>query len=342
MKALVLKQNQELSIENLPEPGDIPADHLLIRNHFLALNHLDLFSFRGMAFAKRKLPLVVGVEGSGIIEAVGENVSETLVGKKAVVCPALLCGECTYCRSGREALCSNATGIMGFHVDGLARELMVVPRRLVFEVPENVPLEHAACTIITFATVERMLFSNARLDPGETILIHAGGSGIGSTAIKLAKLRGATVITTVGSEEKRQKAFDIGADHVILYRDERFEHRTRRLTKGEGVDVVFEHVGSDTWEKSLFCLKKGGRLVTCGSTTGVYAQTNLLQLFNNQISIFASFGGHFSNVRDALQRMHDGTAAPVIDSIVPLEDFGACLERMKNRDVFGKLIMQIA
>ncbi len=176
---------------------------------------------------------------------------------------------------------------------------------------------------------------------GKPSWCDAGGSGIGSTAIKLAKLAGATVITTVGSDGKRCKAEKIGADHVIQYREERFEHRVRQLTNGQGVDVVFEHVGSDTWDKSLFSLKKGGRLVTCGSTTGIYARTNLMHLFNNQITIFASFGGHCRHVRNALERMNNKAISPMIDCIVPFEDFRYCLDRMKARDVFGKLVMQI-
>ncbi len=157
---------------------------------------------------------------------------------------------------------------MGFHIDGFARDLINLPARLVIPVPAGVSLRDAACAPIAFGTVEHMLFDNAKLKPGETILVHAGGSGIGSVAIKMAKALGCTVITTVGDDTKAEKAKALGADHVINYKTERFEGVTRKLTAKKGVDVVFEHVGGEGFNGSLLCLKRGGRLVTCGSTAG--------------------------------------------------------------------------
>ena len=181
---------------------------------------------------------------------------------------AMTCGHCPACREGRDNLCENVGGIMGFHIDGFARDLINMPARLVIPVPEGVSLRDAACAPIAFGTVEHMLFDNAKLKPGETILVHAGGSGIGSVAIKMAKAIGCTVITTVGDDAKAEKAKALGADHVINYKTERFEGVTRKLTAKKGVDVVFEHVGGEGFNASLFCLKRGGRLVTCGSTAG--------------------------------------------------------------------------
>ena len=159
-------------------------------------------------------------------------------------------------------------GIMGFHIDGFARDLINLPARLCVPVPANVSLRDAACAPIAFGTTEHMLFDNAKLKPGETILVHAAGSGIGSVAIKMAKALGCTVITTVGDDAKAEKAKAFGADHIINYKTERFEGVVRKLTKKKGVDVVFEHVGGEGFNASLFCLKRGGRLVTCGSTAG--------------------------------------------------------------------------
>ena len=172
--------------------------------------------------------------------------------------------------------------------------------------PDDVSFEDAACAPIAFGTVQHMLFDNARLEPGETVLVHAGGSGIGTAAIKMAKAIGCTVITTVGDDEKGEKAKALGADHVINYRTERFEGEVRRLTKRKGVDVVFEHVGAETWNGSLLSMKRGGRLVTCGSTSGVSATMNLMQLFQQQYRIFGSFGCSMRNIRESLDKMAAG------------------------------------
>jgi NADPH:quinone reductase-like Zn-dependent oxidoreductase len=185
-----------------------------------------------------------------------------------------------------------------------------------------------------------MLFDNARLEPGEAILIQAGGSGIGTAAIKMAKAIGCTVFTTVGDDAKAEKARALGADHVINYRTERFEGEVRRLTNRKGVDVVFEHVGAATWNGSLLCLKRGGRLVTCGSTSGASTTMNLMQLFQQQYRIFGSFGCSLRNIADSLEKMAAGLT-PVIDSTFPLEGFAAGLARLEGRLVFGKVIVTI-
>jgi alcohol dehydrogenase len=184
-----------------------------------------------------------------------------------------------------------------------------------------------------------MLFDNAKLVAGETVLIQAGGSGIGTAAIQMAKAVGATVITTVGSDDKAEKALELGADHVINYRDERFEGVVRKLTKKKGVDVVFEHVGADTWAGSMFSLRKGGRLVTCGSTTGMSAEINLFQLFQQQLKVFGSFGCSMRNISTVLDKLAEGAVHPVIDTLIPMEDIGAGLKRLEDRQVFGKLLV---
>src|SRR6476646_10248169 len=206
---------------------------------------------------------------------------------------------------------------MGFHVDGFARDRLNIPARLLIPVPKGVSIRDAACAPIGFSTVEHMLFDNAKLQPGETILVQAGGSGIGTAAIRMAKAIGCTVYTTVGDDEKGRKAAELGADHVINYRTERFEGEVRRLTKRKGVDVVFEHVGADTWNGSLLCLKRGGRLVTCGSTSGVSATMNLMQLFQQQYRITGSFGCSLANMAQSLDKMASGIR-PVVDTVYPL------------------------
>src|SRR4029079_8930291 len=200
------------------------------------------------------------------------------------------CGVCSECRAGRDNFCLNVAGVRGFHIDGLARESLNIAARLAVPAPAGVDVIAAATAPVTYGTVEHMLFDNAKLAAGQTVLIQAGGSGIGTAAIQLAKAVGATVITTVGSAEKIAKAKALGADHVINYREERFEGVVRKITRKRGVDVVFEHVGPDTFQASMFCLKRGGTLVTCGSTTGVSSEINLFQLYQQQLRLIGSFG----------------------------------------------------
>jgi NADPH:quinone reductase-like Zn-dependent oxidoreductase len=340
MKALQLFGDRDLRLVDI-DPPPPPADgEVQIRVRAVALNYLDVWGFRGMAFVKRKLPQVVAAEGSGEVVAVGPGASRFKVGDPVVMYGADTCGHCRACREGRDNLCENVGGILGFHLDGFARELVNRPERLVVPVPAGVSSEQAACAAIGFGTVQHMLFDNAKLEPGESILVHAGGSGIGTAAVKMAKAIGCTVFTTVGDDAKGEKAKALGADHVINYRTERFEGEVRRLTKRKGVDVVFEHVGADTWNGSLLCLKRGGRLVTCGSTSGMSATMNLMQLFQQQYRIFGSFGCTLANIRESLAKMAGGLT-PVIDAVFPLEDFAKGLERLESRAVFGKIVVRL-
>jgi alcohol dehydrogenase len=339
MRALTLIADRKLELAHVPSPPPPGAGEVQVLVKAVALNHLDLWGFRGMAFAKRKLPLIVGVEASGEIAALGAGVAGFKVGDPVVMYGAQTCGQCTACREGRDNLCENVGGIMGFHLDGFARDLINMPARLTIPVPAGVSLRDAACAPVAFGTVEHMLFDNAKLKAGETILVHAGGSGIGSAAIKMAKAIGCTVITTVGDDAKAAKAKALGADHVINYKTERFEGITRKLTAKKGVDVVFEHVGGEGFNASLFCLKRGGRLVTCGSTAGPTVTINLMQLFQQQYKIFGSFGCSMRNIRDSLSKIAAGMA-PIIDSEFALADFEKGLARIESRQVFGKVIVR--
>src|SRR5215207_7097143 len=293
MRSLQLFGDRDLRITEMDAPPPPAPGEVQVRVQALALNFLDVWGFRGMAFAKRKMPQAVGVEASGEVAAVGEGVTRFKAGDPVTMYGAETCGHCRACREGRDNLCENVAGIMGFHIDGFARELINRPERLVIPVPEGVSFEQAACAPIGFGTVQHMLFDNARLEPGESILVHAGGSGIGTAAIKMAKAIGCTVFTTVGD---------------------------------------------DTWNGSLLCLKRGGRLVTCGSTSGVSATMNLMQLFQQQYRIFGSFGCSLRNIADALAKMASGLT-PVIDSVYPLDDFAKGLGKLEARQAFGKVIV---
>lgn len=338
MRALQLIGDRQLELVDLPDPAAPGEGEVQVRIKAVGLNHLDVWGFRGMAFAKRKLPLIVGAEASGEIAAVGPGVTSFKRGQKVTMYGAQTCGHCANCRDGRDNLCENVSGVFGFHIDGFARDLMNMPARLVVPVPDNVSLRDAACAPIAFGTTQHMLFDNAKLKAGETVLVHAAGSGIGSVAIKMAKALGCMVITTVGDDAKAEKAKALGADHVINYKTDRFEGVTRKITQKKGVDVVFEHVGGEGFNASLFCLKRGGRLVTCGSTAGPTVTINLMQLFQQQYKIFGSFGCTIRNIHESLAKMADGMAT-IIDSEFALTDFEKGLARLEGRQVFGKVII---
>jgi NADPH:quinone reductase-like Zn-dependent oxidoreductase len=340
IRALQLVIDRQVALVEPDAPAPPAAREVQLRVRTVGLNHIDVWGFRGMAFAKRLFPLTVGAEAACEVVAVGGDVTALKPGDRVVPYAALTCGTCKACRRGMDNLCENAAGVRGFHVSGFAQDLTNHPARLCLKIPDAVTWHDAACVAVAYGTVEHMLFDNARLEFGDWILVHAGGSGIGSIAIRIAKSIGCTVITTVGSDEKAAKATALGADYVINYRRDRFEGVVRKLTGKKGVDVVFEHTGADTWAGSLLSLKRGGRLVTCGATSGPGATLNLMQLFQQQYRIIGSFGAPMSALVRGLERIASGVR-PVIDTVYSLPEFAAGIERLESRDVFGKILIDL-
>ena len=340
MRALQLITDRELALSEVEPPPPPAEGEVQLRVRFVGLNHIDVWGLRGMAFAKRLYPLSVGAEASAEVVAVGPGVTNVVPGDRVVPYSALTCGICKACRRGRDNLCENVGGVRGFHVNGFAQDITNHPARLVVKIPDGVSLQDAACMSVAYSTVEHMLFDNAQLEPGETVLVHAGGSGIGTIAVKIAKSLGCTVIATAGSDEKCARVKALGADSVINYRTERFEGVVRKLTGKKGVDVVFEHVGADTWQGSLLSMKRGGRLVTCGATSGPSGSINLMQLFQQQYRITGSFGSPLSAMVRGLDRIAAGVS-PVIDTIYRLDEFRAGVDRLEHRDVFGKILVAL-
>lgn len=338
MHALRLLADRDLCLTEADPPPPPGPGEAQIAIRAVALNHIDVWGWRGMAFAKRTLPLTVGAEAVGEVVALGAGVTGLRAGQRVVPYGGMTCGACKPCRAGRDNLCENVSGVRGFHADGFAQGLLNMPARLLVPVPEGVAVEDAACASITFGTVQHMLFDNARLEPGETVLVHAAGSGIGTAAVRMAKAIGCTVIATAGDDEKCAKAKALGADHVVNYTTGRFESVARRVTGKRGVDVVFEHVGAATWQGSLLALRMGGRLVTCGSTSGVSAETNLMMLFQRQLRLIGSFGCTLGNIAESLDKMAAGIR-PVLDTVLPLERFEEGLSRLESRRVFGKIVV---
>jgi alcohol dehydrogenase len=340
VRAVQLTGERALALTHIAEPPAPAPDEIKVQIRAVALNHIDVWSWRGMAFAKRELPIVLGAEASGEVLAVGSEVKDLAPGDIVAFYGAKTCGACQPCREGRDNFCEGERAMYGFNIDGFLRDRMNIPARLAVKAPKALDAISAACAPITFGTVEHMLFDNAKLKAGETILVQAGGSGIGTAAIQLAKSVGATVITTVGSDDKMEKVRALGADHIINYRRERFEGRVRKITNRRGVDVVFEHVGPDTWEGSILSLSRGGRLVTCGSTTGVAAKTNLYLLFQQQLRLIGSFGCRIENMKTVMGRMAASHIEPVIDTVISLDDIEEGLRRLEERRVFGKIIVK--
>ncbi|MEM8652614.1 MAG: alcohol dehydrogenase catalytic domain-containing protein, partial [Pseudomonadota bacterium] len=235
MRALQLVSEREVKIMDVPEPEAPGMGEVQFKTKVVALNHIDVWGWRGMAFAKRNLPMTVGAEASGEVTAIGPGVTGFKVGDLVSIYGAPTCGTCIACREGRDNHCEHPKGVHGFHLDGYAQELSNMPARNLIKAPVGVDEVGAALAPVTFGTVEHMFFDNAKLQSGETVLVHAGGSGIGSAAIQLAKKIGCTVITTVGSDEKIEKCLELGADHVINYREDRFEGAVRKITRKKGV-----------------------------------------------------------------------------------------------------------
>jgi NADPH:quinone reductase-like Zn-dependent oxidoreductase len=340
IRALQLLGDRQVALVDRDAPPGPGAHEVQLRVRAVGLNHIDVWGFRGMAFAKRLYPLTVGAEASCEVVTVGAAVTHVAPGDRVVPYSALTCGICPACIRGRDNLCENVAGVRGFHIDGFAQDVTNHPARLLVKIPDGVSMQEAACVAVAYGTVEHMLFDNAHLESGESVLVHAGGSGIGSIAIRIAKSIGCTVITTVGSADKAEKAKALGADHVINYREDRFEGVVRKLTRKKGVDVVFEHTGADTWAGSLLSMKRGGRLVTCGATSGPVGSLNLMQLFQQQYRITGSFGAPMTALARALDRIASGVK-PVIDTVYGIGDFRAGVDRLEARDVFGKILIEL-
>ncbi len=320
-----------------PEPGPGEA---LIRVRACALNHLDIWLRKGIPAYRLSLPHVPGSDVSGEILSLAEGTCGFTVGQKVIVNPNLTCGACRACRSGEDSQC-DSFGIFGARTWGGYAELTKAPVRNLIPMPENLTFEEAASFPLTFLTAWHMLITRGRLQPGEWVLIWAAGSGVGSAAVQIAKLGGATVIATVGSEEKAEKAYAIGADFVLIHSREDVVQRVMEVTRGRGVDLVADHVGAETLQKSLQASAKGGRIVTCGATTGAGAECDIRFLFSRQLSIIGSMMGRTSELLTLTDLVANGRLKPVIDRVYPLQDAAKAQEQMEKRKFFGKLVLRV-
>ena len=326
-----------LVYEDAPEPR-IKANEILLRVRASALNHLDLFVRNGIPGAKFALPHVLGSDIAGEVAAVGELCERVKPGWRVMLAPGLSCRQCPQCLAGQDNFCRKYT-LFGLGVDGGNTELLAAPEYAAIQIPDDMSFEEAAATPLVFLTAWHMLTARARLQMGEDVLVLAASSGVGSAAIQIAKLMRCRVIATAGGEPKLARAKELGADYTIDHYGQDIAAEVRRITGKRGVDVVFEHVGKATWEKSVASLAPGGRLVTCGATTGYEAAVDLRYLFSRQYSLLGSFMGTMGELHQVLKFVFRKELRPVIDRVYPLAEIRAAHERLENKEQFGKIVV---
>ena len=340
MKAIIFRQHggpEVLEPAEAPDPK-VRANEVLLEVRACALNHLDVWVRGGLPNVKIPLPHILGDDIAGVVREVGELVTWVKSGDEIMLHPGVSCGHCQACLRGQDNFCPEYD-ILGYRRDGGYAELVTAPGVNVIPKPTNLSWEAAAALPLVTLTAWHMLVTRAKLQPAEDVLIHAAGSGVGSVGIQIAKLRGARVIATAGSDEKLAKANELGADELINYTREDWPKEVRRLTDRQGVDVVFEHTGAETWSGSIASLKTGGRLVTCGATNGFDARTDLRQIFYRQLSILGSFMGAKAELLEAMKFIQKGAIRAVIDQTMPLAEARRAHELIESRAQFGKLVL---
>jgi NADPH:quinone reductase-like Zn-dependent oxidoreductase len=320
-----------------PAPGEGEA---LVRVKACALNHLDLWARNGLPNVKIPLPHISGCDIAGVVELAPAGEAEFQSGSEVIVSPGMSCGRCDRCLTGRDNQCTQYA-IIGYQVDGGLAELVRVPRTNLVKKPEGLGFVEAASFPLVFLTAYHMLVSRARIEAGETVLVLGAGSGVGSAAIQVAKMYGASVIATAGGEEKLRKARELGADEVVDHYRQDVLEEVRRVTGRRGVDIVVEHVGRATWEKSVKALARGGRVVTCGATTGHEAVTDLRYVFSRELTVFGSYMGSKGELLKVARLFEEGRLKPVVDSTFPLQKTADAETRMERSEHFGKIVVTV-
>ncbi|HEY2964331.1 MAG TPA: zinc-binding dehydrogenase [Pyrinomonadaceae bacterium] len=340
MKAALFRKHggpEVLEYADVPEPR-IRANEVLVEVKACALNHLDLFVRGGLPGIEIPLPHILGNDIAGIVREVGELVTWVKPADEVMVQPGVSCGHCEACLSGQDNLCREYD-IIGYRRDGGYAELVAVPGVNIVPKPAQLSWEEAAALPLVTVTAWHMLVTRANVQAGEDVLVHAAGSGVGSIAIQIAKLRGARVITTASSDEKLEKAREFGADLTINYTQADWPKEVRRLTDRKGVDVVVEHTGAATWPGSISSLKNNGRLVTCGATSGFDARTDLRQVFYRHLTLLGSFMGSKAELLEAMKFVREGKIRAVVDRVLPLSEARQAHEAIEDRAQFGKVVL---
>src|SRR6266542_5283132 len=340
MHAVIFHQHggpEVLQYAEVPDP-EIKADEVLVEVRGCALNHLDIWVRGGLPGITIPLPHILGNDIAGVVREVGAQATWVRPGDEVILQPGVSCGHCVECLRGQDNLCRDYD-ILGYRRAGGYAQLVSAPAVNVIPKPKNLSWDKAAAVPLVTVTAWHMLVTRADVQPGEDVLIHAAGSGVGSMGIQIAKLRGARVIATASSDEKLAKAKELGADEIVNYTNADWPKDVKRLTNRRGVDVVFEHTGASTWSGSIASLKSNGRLVTCGATSGFAAQTDIRQIFYRHLTILGSFMGSKSELLEAMKFIESGKIRAVVDQILPLVEARRAHELMEDRAQFGKLVL---
>lgn len=342
MKAVVFYENGEvdkLMYTDMEKPKISPYE-VLVKVKACALNHLDIWVRQGLPGIEIPMPHILGSDIAGEVAEVGMEVKNFRPGDKVLIAPGVRCRKCVYCITNSDSMC-NSFKIMGFQVQGGYAEFAKAHVDNIIPISDKFSFEEWAAVPLVFLTAWHMLITRGQLKPGENVLIHAAGSGIGSAAIQIARLSGARVITTARGEKKVEKAKQLGADEVIDYSKENYAERVRLITNNKGADLIFEHIGPDTWEKNLQCLARGGRMVVCGATSGPTSNIDIRFLFMKQHTIIGCYMGSKKELLDVLNLVELGRLRPVIDSTFPLKEAQEAHQKMLNRENFGKIVLKI-
>jgi NADPH:quinone reductase-like Zn-dependent oxidoreductase len=341
LKALYFEEHggtDKLLFGNRPEP-EPAAGEVRVRLKTAALNHLDIFVLHGIPGIPIGLPHIGGADGAGVVDAVGDEVEGVEPGAEVVFDPGLSCGTCEYCLAGEQSLCVKF-GVLGEHSDGTFAELVVVAAESLAPRPSHLSWEESASFGLAHLTAWRMLINRGGLRSGETVLIHGIGGGVSMACLQLAKMVGARVIVTSRSEDKLRRAVDLGADEAMIS-DDQVARNVRGLTSKRGADVVVDSVGEATWMQSLKSAAKGGRIVTCGATSGPNPTEEIRLIFWNQLSIIGSTMGSRLDWQKMVEAVNSHQLKPVIDTVVPLADGKQAYERMEQAGQFAKIVLSI-
>ena len=314
------------------------SDKVILEVKSTSINHLDVWVRGGLPGLPIPLPLIMGSDASGIIVDVGENVPEWNVGDEVVVQPGIFCGECDFCVSGKENYCIHY-GILGETENGVQAEFLALSPINIYPKASHLSFQQAASMPLVFMTAYQMLITRAQLKSNDTVLVYAGSSGVGSAAIQIAKNKGSTVIATVGSKDKGEHAEKMGADYIVNHYEDDWHQSVKSIVGKKGIDVIFEHVGSATWPYSMRLLGMGGRVVTCGATTGSKVDINLTHLFMKQQTILGSTMSDISTYKLVMDKINSGIFTPFVDKVFSFEDIQAAHEHIENSDQIGKIVL---
>jgi NADPH:quinone reductase-like Zn-dependent oxidoreductase len=343
MRAVVYERHggpEVVRVAERPTPAPGPGE-VRVRIVAAALNHLDLWVRNGIPGVELAMPHTPGADGAGVIDAVGPGVEGWAAGEEVFIQPGLFCGTCPFCLQGEESLCIRYR-LLGEHVNGTLAEYLVVPAVNVYHKPRGLDWKVAAAFPLVYQTAWRLLITAGELRAAESVLIHGVGGGVSSAALQIARYAGAYVYATSSSREKLDRAIRRGADVAIDYTSEKVPERIRELTAKRGVDLVVDSVGRATWRDSIECVRRGGRIVTCGATTGRDAETPIPRIFWKQITIRGSTMSNRREFETVARLVIGGRLVPEIDRVFPLEQAPAALERLERGEQFGKIVVAIS